>query len=188
MRLFVRPQNINDSNNRGDQRKERGISTLEFGLVMTLILFPLMFGIIDFSRAVYAYHWVSYAAREGTRWASVRGAACPTLNPLPGGCPATAAQIQTFVQSIHPPGMAYVAGSCATPGCVSVDTTTSFMWPGLGGDGTDCTNGGVLGPNSPGCIVKVQVNYYFGFSLPFLEKVTGTTVNMQSTSQMVISQ
>jgi hypothetical protein len=188
MRLFVRPQNINDSNNGGNQRKERGVSTLEFGLVMTLILFPLMFGIIDFSRAMYAYHWVSYAAREGTRWASVRGAACPTLNPLPGGCPATTAQIQTFVQSIHPPGIAYVAGSCATPGCVSV--TTNYLNPLTlyAGNATDCTNGGVLGPNSPGCIVEVQVNYHFGFSLPFLEKVTGSTLNMQSTSQMVISQ
>jgi hypothetical protein len=184
----VRAPNNNDGTHRGNQRKERGASTLEFGLAVTLILFPLMFGIIDFSRALYAYHWVSYAAREGTRWASVRGASCPTLNPLPGGCPATAAQIRTFVQSIHPPGMAYVAGSCATPGCVSV--TASWLNPSTayGGSAADCTNGGALGVNSPGCIVKVQVNYYFGFSLPFLGKVTGSTLNMQSTSQMVISQ
>lgn len=183
--MFVRPENSNDKNN---QRKERGASTLEFNFAIVFILFPLMFGIIDFSRALYAYHWVSYAAREGTRWASVRGAACPTSNPLPGGCPATVAQIQTFVQSIHPPGMAYVAGSCATPGCVSVSTSWLNPSTAYGGSAADCTNGGNLGVNSPGCIVQVQVNYYFGFSLPFLDHVTGTTLDMQSTSQMVISQ
>ena len=51
------------------------VPRVRFGLA--LVLFPLMFGIIDFSRALYAYHWVSYAAREGTRWASVRGTSCP---------------------------------------------------------------------------------------------------------------
>jgi TadE-like protein len=185
MRPAVHPQKSNDNNNR---RKERGATTLELAFTLTLILFPLMFGIIDFSRALYAYHWVSYAAREGTRWASVRGAACPTANPLPGGCPATPAQVETFVQSIHPPGMVYVSGSCATVGCVSA--TTTYLNPSslYGGSAADCTNGGVLAPNSPGCIVQVQVNYYFGFRLPFLESLTGTTLNMQSRSQMVISQ
>ena len=51
---------------RNVQSKQRGASALEFAFVIVLILFPLIFGIIDFSRALYAYHWVSYAAREGT--------------------------------------------------------------------------------------------------------------------------
>jgi len=154
--------------------RQRGAAMFEFAFVGVFTLF-LMVGIIDFSRALYAYHWVSYAAREGTRWASVRGAGCPTSNPLPGGCPATAAQVQTFVQSIVAPVMDSAA--------VSATTT----WTGKGGDGTDCTNGGALPTNSAGCVVKVQVDYNFGFILP-LPSVTGSTVDMRSTSQMVISQ
>ncbi len=151
--------------------RQRGEAILEAAFVGVLILF-MMFGTLDFSRAMYAYHWVSYAAREGTRWASVRGAGCQTL---PGGCPATGAQVQTFVRSIVAPVMDSAA--------VSATTT----WTGKGGDGTDCTNGGDLPPNSAGCVVKVQVDYSFGFILP-LSSVTGKTVDLQSTSQMVISQ
>jgi TadE-like protein len=169
--------------NRNNLSKQRGASTLEFAFVLTLILFPLMFGVIDFSRALYAYHWVAYAAREGTRWASVRGSSCTLLS---GGCPALAADGQTFVQSMKAPGMYSVAcnGGNTNTGCISATTT----WSGKGGDGTDCTTGGTYPTNSAGCIVKVQVNYVFGFSLPFLNSVTGKTMNLQSTSQMVISQ
>ena len=63
--------------NRNNPSLQQGASSLEFAFVLILILFPLMFGIIDFSRALYAYHWVSYAAREGSRWASVRGTGLP---------------------------------------------------------------------------------------------------------------
>jgi hypothetical protein len=62
------------------------------------------------------------------------------------------------------------------------------MTTAYGGSAADCTKGGNLGVNSPGCIVQVQVHYYFGFSLPFLEHLTGTTLDIQSRSQMVISQ
>jgi Flp pilus assembly protein TadG len=164
--------------------RQRGEAILEAAFVGLLILF-MTFGILDFSRAMYAYHWVSYAAREGTRWASVRGADCPTSNPLPGGCPATAAQVQTFVQSIVAPAMfsAACSGGNSNAGCASVTTT----WSGKGGDGTDCTNGGATPTNSPGCVVKVQVDYIFGFILP-VSSVTGKIIDMQSISQMVISQ
>jgi len=173
------------------QSKERGASTLEFAFVITLILFPLMFGIIDFSRALYAYHWVSNAAREGTRWASVRGANCPTANPLPGGCPAdlAGANVKTYVQSIKAPGMYSTAcnGGGNNAGCIT--TTTTYVNTNVGGlTGPDCTSGGNLPLNTPGCIVKVQVTYTFPFSLPFLGNQTGHTLSLQSTSQMVISQ
>ncbi len=38
-----------------------------------IMLFMLLFGIVGFGRAVWAYGWVSHAAREASRWASVRG-------------------------------------------------------------------------------------------------------------------
>jgi Flp pilus assembly protein TadG len=58
-----------------------------------LILLPfllLIFGIIEFGVVIRAYNFVSYAAREGTRWASVRGA--------DSGVPASASQVSTFVK------------------------------------------------------------------------------------------
>jgi Flp pilus assembly protein TadG len=142
-------------------------------LGLLVILFPLMFGVVDFSRAAYDYHWVANAARDGSRWASVRGGSCVGLS---GGCPAASNDVQTFVQSLVVSGMDSSA------------ITASASWSGKGGDGSDCTNGGNQGDNSAGCVVKVTVNYQFRFSFPYLSSVTGKTLNLQSISQMVISQ
>jgi len=160
---------------------ERGVSSLEAAFVLTLIVLPLIFGIIDFSRAMYAYHYAAYAAREGSRWASVRGATC--ASPMTNCNITTSAPIQTFVQSTVPPGM-YVAGCSGTsPGSLC----TTATWSGKQADGTsDCTSGLVFATNYPGCVVQVQVVYYFGFSLPFLAQIA--PIKMSSTSQMTISQ
>lgn len=167
--------------------KQKGASTLEFAFVITLILFPLIFGIIDFSRAMYAYHWVSNASREGARWASVRGTNCTVLT---GGCPAAASDVAIYVRSTKAPGMYSVAcnGGSNNPGCIAV--TTTWVNTNTGGlSGPDCTNGGADPVNqTPGCIVKVQVNYIYPFSLPFLGPETGQTLNLQATSQLVVSQ
>ena len=66
--------------NRKPAERERGSTLVEFALVTVLVLVPLIFGIIDFARAAYAYHYVSYSAREAARWASVRGAQCANLS------------------------------------------------------------------------------------------------------------
>lgn len=160
-------------NARNDQRKRRGSVTLEFAFGLLVILFPLMFGVIDFSRAAYDYHWVSNAARDGSRWASVRGASCVGLS---GGCPAASGDVQTYVQSL------------AVSGMNSGNVTASATWSGKGGDGNDCTNGGNQGSNSAGCVVAVSVNYSFTFSFPYLSSVTGRTLTLNSVSKMVISQ
>src|SRR5262249_53550139 len=68
------------SNPRGAQR---GSSLVEQAVVLVILL-TILFAIIDFGRALYTYHFVSNAAREATRWASVRsssstlGSADPT--------------------------------------------------------------------------------------------------------------
>ena len=51
----------------------RGQTSLEFGIIATAFLF-FIFAITNMAQAVYAYNWVAYAAREGSRWAAVRGA------------------------------------------------------------------------------------------------------------------
>jgi Flp pilus assembly protein TadG len=55
------------------RRHQAGNAMLEGALVMTLFLM-ILFGIIDFSRATFAYNSVEYASRHAARWAAVRGA------------------------------------------------------------------------------------------------------------------
>ena len=139
---------------------ERGANLLEYALVLTLLL-ALLFAVIDFGRGLYAYHFVSNAAREGTRYAMVRGSTCT----FPG-CPATSSTIANYLDNV-PAGI--------DPNQLSVTTTWN---PG----GSASCNGV---PNAPGCVVEVAVSYNFNFMLPFLPK---STVVMQSSSEMIISQ
>jgi Flp pilus assembly protein TadG len=54
-----------------------GQAATEFALGAVALLM-LMFVITDFRRAVYAYNFVSYAAREATRYAAVHGNTSPS--------------------------------------------------------------------------------------------------------------
>lgn len=55
--------------------QERGQSLVGFALG-AILLFTLLFGIIEFGRLIYAYSVVANAAREGARYAAVN----PTAN------------------------------------------------------------------------------------------------------------
>ena len=71
---------------RTGMRDERGSSMVEFALGASL-LFMVVFGIIAMALALYTYNVVSEAAREATRYAIVRGSACPLWHGVPGhGC------------------------------------------------------------------------------------------------------
>jgi Flp pilus assembly protein TadG len=147
------------------RRGESGSSLVEQALVLATLL-AVMFGIIDFGRALYTYHFVSEAAREATRWASVRGNTCVGLT---GGCPAGAADVQTFV--------ANVSGMGLDP--AKITATTS--WPIQPYSSSACG----VNIKNPGCVVQVKVDYAFQFILPFLPSSAFT---MSSTSEMVITQ
>jgi Flp pilus assembly protein TadG len=144
---------------------QRGSGLVEQALVLTILL-TVMFGIIDFGRALYTYHFVSEAAREATRWASVRS----TTTLLPSGA-ATSGNVQTFVANVS--GM----------GLDSAKITANTNWIAPPRAIPACTPPA----NRPGCVVQVQVQYAFQFNLPFLPPST-TTYTMSSTSEMVITQ
>ena len=136
---------------------------VEFALVLIGFL-TLLIGLLDFGRALYVYHFVSYAARDGVRYAMVRGASCTTFTTA---CPAAASDVTNYLKTtVLPPGI--------NPSALTVTTT----WPG---NNRGCT-GAV---NSPGCVVKVNVQYNFSFFIPFISQ---PTTSMNGTSQMVISQ
>jgi len=149
-------------------REESGVELVEFAMT-ALLLMTLMFGIFEFGIGMYTYHFVSYAAQEGTRFAMVRGNTwsenvatnCTTSAPpnftMAYGCTATSTDIQNYVQSLASGGI--------SPSKVTINTTNSYVWPGKTPDGstTGCTQA-----NSQGCLVKVTVSYSFKF-LPFLK-------------------
>jgi Flp pilus assembly protein TadG len=160
--------------------RERGSVLVEFAAVV-LVLLTIMFGIMDFSRALYIYHFISEAAREASRYAMVRGstwsAGCVATTTY--SCKATAANVTSYVQSITPMGIssAWVTSGCPSATNPCVNTTWLTTTP----SGTACA------ADSPGCRVSVQVTYPLKYILTplFLPKSTQT---LQSTSVMVISQ
>ena len=150
--------------------RERGSSLPETAIVMAVLL-VLMFGIIDFGRAIYTYGFVADLARQGSRWAVVRGSqsctnsanrldSCNFLSNGPGN------PVEVYVQSLSE-GATVASNIHATPqwSCPSSNPTGAL--------------------NAPGCVVQVTVTYRFNFVLPLLPR---GTLPMSSTSQMVISQ
>jgi Flp pilus assembly protein TadG len=130
---------------------------VELALVATVFLM-LIFGIMDFGRALYTYHAVANAAREGSRWAIVRGNTCPIA-----GCPAHSADVQTYVRGRN--------GTLMDPTQLAVTATY--------GGNTGCA----AGNEDRGCLVTVTVTYPFHFAeLPFAD------LTMTSTSKMYITQ
>ena len=64
---------------------------VEFAIVTGLIFLPLMFGIIEFGRMLWAKNTVTAAAREGVRYAIVHG--------TQSGATFDSAAVATYVQA-----------------------------------------------------------------------------------------
>jgi Flp pilus assembly protein TadG len=166
------------------KKNERGASLLEMAFALPLIILPLLFGAMDFSRAMYAYHFVSYAAREGSRWASVRGALCVAPMTNCSAALGGSGLVQTYINGFIPAGM-YVTG-CNGSNAGSLCATVTNTPVGLEADGVTSCNSGSNPADYPGCVVQVQVTYYYAFTMPFLSQIA--PIRMTSTSAMTISQ
>ena len=154
-----------------NRHHQRGASLPESAIVIAVVL-ALVFGIIDFGRYMYTYAFVASSARQGARWAMVRGSLSCTNAPSLPHCNASPSDIQTYVQGL--------SVGLTDPTKITTPQSSSTVWPGctpLAGSGSP--------NNGPGCIVAVQVNYPFKFILPYLP---GPTYNMTSTSKMIITQ
>ena len=147
---------------------KRGSAMVEFALATT-VLFMFIFGVIDFARAVYAYEYVDYSARLATRYAMVRGSTCSITSPTLSGCPATSGSVQTYIQGQNMPGI------------ISNQITVTTTWPATG---SNCPTAPAP-TNSPGCPVRVVVQYPYQTLVPFLPS---KSLTLQSTSQMIITQ
>lgn len=155
-------------------RNEAGQTLVETALSITVLLIVL-FGVLETSLLVYTYHFISEAAREGTRYAVVRGSTFTTDCTAPGyaNCIAqggnNTGDIATYVQSLGYPGIS------------TAKLTVNSTW--LTSSGAAC--GTVDTCKAPGGIAKITVTYSFPFSVPFASVPTFT---MSSTSEMVVLQ
>jgi Flp pilus assembly protein TadG len=151
---------------------EEGSAIFETALALTILL-TSMFGIIETGLMLYTYHFISEAAREGTRYAIVRGSSAGgpcSAYTSPPTCAVTKAQITTYVEKLGFPGI--------DPSKMMVKTTYA-SYP----TGVTCTPSGAC--NNPGNQVTVAVTYDFPLNIPF---VPAHTYTMTSTSAMIISQ
>lgn len=155
-------------------RSEQGAALVEFALSISVMLAVLL-GLFVMLMAFYTYHYVSYAAREGSRYAIVRGADCSQSSTTMPGCNATSSEIQTYVRNLGFPGI-NPNEMTVTSTWLSANGTFPATW-------SPCT--AAVGCNVPGNEVQVQVQYAFPLKLPF---ISSRTLNLGSTSTMVISQ
>lgn len=148
----------------GSRNQQLGAGLVEQALVLVIFL-SVMFAIIDFGRALYTFHYVSNAAREAARWASVR-----STNSKAPNAPATAGNVQTTFAS-----SSALAGMAIDPSKLTF--ATSWIAPPKGP--STCP------ANVAGCVVQVHVTYTYKFMFPFLPS---GSFDMNSTSKMVITQ
>ncbi len=154
-------------------RNEHGTELPEFAIAASLF-FMAMLGVVGFAKAVYCYHFVTWAAQEGARFAIVRGGdfsgSCATSAPpsftMKYGCKASNGDVQNYVKSL------------TTGGILQSGVAATTTWPGTTPDcASACSN--CTTTNSAGCLVKVVVTYTFDFGMPYLPHsnlaITGTS-------------
>jgi Flp pilus assembly protein TadG len=121
-------------------RSESGQALVEFGFTFSMLM-AFLIGMVQVSFAFYVHEAMSEMAREGTRYAIVRGSTCTTSGG--SSCTATAAQIQNYVQGL---------------GLLNNLTTVTATFP---------PNNSQVPGN--GNYVKVVVTYTFPFNIPFVK-------------------
>jgi Flp pilus assembly protein TadG len=180
---------------------EEGSGLVEYALIFILFI-TMILGIMDFCRMLYAYHFVSNAAREATRWASVNGSTCngDAISGSAGSCTApvtcgssgcstctsygscspanSTTDIPNYVEMLAIPAGINTSSGCGSTGNSACLTTTP-TWPVQTTSPTSCSTT----VNGPGCTVQVQVSYSFNFLFPLVHI---SPVTLSSTSEMVI--
>ncbi|MFZ0311353.1 MAG: TadE family protein [Candidatus Korobacteraceae bacterium] len=139
--------------------KEAGTALVEFALSTVLVL-TLIFAVIDFGRAVFAYVWVAHTARVGARYAMVTGSDC--VYPNGSSCQINNTQLTSYLQT-SAQGIDW-SDVTVQAGCISANAPSQL-------------------PCATGVEAVVQVQYQFGFICPFLPH--GTWV-MTSTSARTV--
>jgi len=123
----------------GLRRGDEGSSLVSFAMTLPILL-GFTFGVMQVCLGYYSYEEISEAAREGTRYAAVRGSTCETS--AGASCTVTAAEVQTYVSGLG--------------------------WPNLGGGTMTVTATYPDGDEVPGHRVRVATAYVFPYKIPFM--------------------
>lgn len=164
-------------------RSESGGTLVETAISMSLF-FLLIFGILEGSLAAYSYHYISHAARQGARYAIVRGSdwSANCTDYTDAGCIATSDQISQYIDSLGFPGID-ASKIQVTVQCATVTTTATTATLGsFGTYGSTC--------NAATDLVQVTVSYPFSVPIAGVNGSCGGTSPsfcMSSTSQMSIA-
>jgi Flp pilus assembly protein TadG len=157
---------------------DAGSAIVEMGISCG-ILFAMFFGVFEIALASYTSHYVADAAREGARFAIVRGSqSCTNTSSRLPNCGASTDTIKAYVKGVQYPG---IQTSNMTVNVSYLTATQSFATGSLQTTWATCTSS----CNVPGNMVTVQVSYPFVLMLPLVPK---ETINVSSTSQMVVQQ
>ena len=119
--------------------EESGETMISFAMVFP-ILFGLMFGVMQLCLAYYNYERISELAREGTRYAMLRGSTCKLSTGTT--CTVATSDITTYVNAVGLPNL----------GDGTVSVTPSYP------DGDEV----------PGHRVQVVVSYSYPYTIPFM--------------------
>ena len=173
--------------------REEGASLVETAIALALYL-SLFFGFIEVSLALYTFNFVSDAAREATRWASVRGHNSCTVSSTFPSCNLLPTSVTSTTNSANNPVLAYI-DSLKYPALTASNVSADVTWWSASQDAnghtswtTQCT-GATDGSGNPcnqaGNAVKVVVTYSFPLSIPFWKKAS---LSLSSISQMMINE
>lgn len=131
-------------------RSRKGAAMLEFTLVGIAMIFMLI-SFFEMARGMWTYHTLSYAVREGTRYASMHGKDCAA----PNSCSVTIGQITTMIKSAGPGLDPTTTTVTLTPanGSATSDTMSNLL--------TNTTTWPPSSANAVGQPVKIAVSYPF---------------------------
>lgn len=146
-------------------RRVRGQSLVEFALVFPILML-ILFGILDFGRAIYTYNTIGNAARDGVRVAVVN------QNPAGTGCTPGAAATGADTTKISP-------HDCAVSGAIALGGVTATVGYNDPTDTTGCS------PVQVGCLAIVTVTAQFQPITPIIGNIVGT-ITISSTSKQPV--
>lgn len=142
------------------RRRERGSSFIEFGLV-SLIMIPLFFGVVDYSRVFYYASIAQGAARAGTQYAVYQAPNHANTSGI-----TTAA----------------TANTTNVPSVQSFTVTPSYWCECSGGGGTVACTGTCTSPDT--MQVYSQVNTQLTFSTVFQYPLLPSSITVKGQSIM----
>jgi Flp pilus assembly protein TadG len=161
---------------------ERGQVIVEYALI-AVVLFILLMGAFDFGRAVWMFSSASEAAREGARYAMVRGNTCVIVGGCLEGAPVL--PVDPPIACANASSTDYVVRKACSylAGIDWQNATVQVTLPARGYDALGIFDEG----HSVGQPVRVTVRITYRPVTALLARLVGNMVTLQSTAEQIIT-